>query len=190
MSVDGRIPTIPVVVAPLELRASSSLPDGVRLEEPAGGSPGATYPAGFVASGVVAGLKESGRPDMGVAGRGSGVARRRPPRRPSSPPTLRGGAGGGQPRRRRDLAHLLAVVMNSGNANACTGADRVWRSPGPCRQACAETLGVPAANVRPWPPPASSGCSSTPAFMAAGDAPRRPAAVEPGRRARLRPRPS
>mgnify|MGYP001103957642 CR=1 FL=1 len=55
----------PVVVAPLESRFWS-LPRGVRLVEDAGASPGATHPAGFVAGGVVAGLKESKRPDMGV----------------------------------------------------------------------------------------------------------------------------
>ncbi len=65
MSATGGGPAHPVVVSPFESRFWS-LPQGVRLVEPEDGSPGATHPAGFLASGVVAGLKESGRPDMGV----------------------------------------------------------------------------------------------------------------------------
>ena len=112
-------PDHPVVVAPLQSRFIA-LPDGARLEEPAGASPGATYPAGFVAGGVVVGLKDSGRPDMGVLAvapewRGSAV----------SAAVFTTNAFAAAPivvnREETDLARLLAVVMSSGNANACTG---------------------------------------------------------------------
>ena len=55
----------PVVVSPLSSELWS-LPEGVRLVEDGGISPGVTYPHGFVAAGVPAGLKESGRPDVGI----------------------------------------------------------------------------------------------------------------------------
>jgi len=45
-----------------------------------------------------------------------------------------------------DLGHLLSVVINSGNANACTGESGFAVVRG-MRQACAEALGVPPAQV-------------------------------------------
>jgi glutamate N-acetyltransferase/amino-acid N-acetyltransferase len=137
----GGGPNHPVVIAPTESRFWS-LPGGVRLVEGADGSPGATYPAGFLAGGVVAGLKESKRPDMGVL---------------TVAPEWRAGATSAAvfttnafaaaPVRLNlaecDLGALVAVVMNSANANACTGAPglEVARA---MQRSCAEALGVPA----------------------------------------------
>ncbi len=51
-------------------------------------------------------------------------------------------------RTRCDLGRLMAVVvMNSANANACTGEAGTAGRPGDAAGGCAETLGVPAANV-------------------------------------------
>ena len=168
-------PEHPVVVAPLQSRFIA-LPDGVRLEEPSGGSPGATYPAGFVAGGVVAGLKDSGRPDMGALA----VA-----------PEWREGAASAAVfttnafaaapvvvnRNETDLGHLLAVVMSSGNANACTGEPglQVARA---MQKACAEALGLPAVNVAVGST-GIIGVQLDPAFMAAG-ARSAAGAVKPG----------
>ena len=55
----------PVVVAPAQSRFLA-FPHSFTLVEPEDGSLGPTFPQGFLASGVAAGLKESGRPDMGV----------------------------------------------------------------------------------------------------------------------------
>ena len=103
-------------------------------------------PTGFVAAGVVAGLKESGRPDMGVLAvapewRDSGRVRGRLHHQ-----RLRGGAGRRQPHRDRPRRICWRVVMNSGNANACTGEPGLAVARA-MQKACAETLGVPAANV-------------------------------------------
>lgn len=90
--------------------------------EPEGDSPGATYPEGFLAGGIVAGIKESRRPDMGVlavapAWRG----------KVSSAAVFTTNAFAAAPvkvdQTECDLAHLVAVVVNSGNANACTGEE-------------------------------------------------------------------
>ncbi len=134
----------PVVVAP---RASRFVmfPEWARLEEPAAGSPGATYPLGFVASGIVAGLKESGKPDIGVLA----VA---PEWRDkaASAAVFTTNAFAAAPvvvnRTETDLAHLQAVVMSSGNANACTGAPGLAVARA-MQKGCAEVLGVPARNV-------------------------------------------
>jgi glutamate N-acetyltransferase/amino-acid N-acetyltransferase len=122
-----------------------ALPQGARLEEPAGGSPGATYPAGFVAAGIVTGLKDSGRPDMGVLA----VA----PEwhdKAASAAVFTTNAFAAAPvvinRTETDLAHLLGVVMSSGNANACTGEPGLVVARA-MQKACAATLGVPQANV-------------------------------------------
>ena len=45
-----------------------------------------------------------------------------------------------------DLDHLVAVAMNSGNANACTGEPGLAVARA-MQQACAEELGVPAEQV-------------------------------------------
>ena len=130
----------PIVVSPLETRFFS-LPDGVHLVEPDGRSPGVTFPEGFLASGIVVGLKQSGRPDMGVVA----VA-----------PEWRGTASSGHVSTTNAFAAapvvvtreetvpggLLAVAINSGNANACTGQNglEVARA---MQQACAHTMGIP-----------------------------------------------
>ena len=113
--------------------------------EPDGASPGATYPAGFLAGGVVAGLKESGRPDMGVLA----VAPEWRAKAASAcclhHERVRRGARGAQSDE-CDLGHLVAVVMNSGNANACTGEPGLAVARA-MQKACADALGVPAAQV-------------------------------------------
>jgi len=118
-----------------------TLPEGVRLLEEGPPSPGVAFPRGFLAAGVAAGIKESGRPDVGLV--------------TIAPPYRANAAGAGvftrnsfaaAPvllcRRATNLNALTAVVMNSGNANACTGAPglEVARS---MQAACAEALGVP-----------------------------------------------
>lgn len=137
-------PNHPIVVAPWESRFFS-LPAAVSLEEPAGVSPGAGYPAGFLASGVTAGLKGSGKPDLGVLA----VA-----------PEWRNGATSAAvftrnafaaapiclSRSECDLGHLLAVTVNSGNANACTGRQGLETARA-MQIVCAEALDVPAAQV-------------------------------------------
>ena len=140
-------------------RGSSRCPSGRGWRSRPAGSPGATYPAGFVAAGVVAGLKESGKPDMGVLA----VA---PEWRDeaASAAVFTTNAFAAAPvvvnRNETDLAHLLGVVMSSGNANACTGEPGLAVARA-MQTACAETLGVPAANVGCGLRPASSACSST-----------------------------
>ncbi len=134
----------PVVVTPSESRFFC-LPEGVRLEEPDGVSPGAGHPLGFVASGVVAGLKDSGRPDVGVLA----VA---PEWRShaASAAVFTTNAFAAAPiqlnRTECDLEHLVAVAVNSANANACTGEPglEVART---MQKVCAEELGVPSAQV-------------------------------------------
>jgi len=133
-----------VVIAPADSRFWS-LPEGARLVEEAGTSPGATYPAGFLGGGVVAGLKESRRPDMGVLT----VA----PERCSeavSAALFTTNAFAAAPvivnRTECDLGALAATVMNSGNANACTGASGLAVARA-MQRSCAEVLGVPPARV-------------------------------------------
>ena len=134
----------PVVVAPQESRFFV-VPDGVVLVEPAGESPGATFPAGFLASGVVAGLKNSGRTDMGVLA----VA---PEWRSqaTSAAVFTTNAFAAAPvvvdRTECDLDHLVAVAMNSANANACTGEPGLAVARA-MQQACAEVLAAPTSAV-------------------------------------------
>lgn len=137
-------PDHPVVVAPLQSRFIA-WPDDVRLEEPAGGSPGATFPAGFLGAGIVAGLKESGKPDIGVLA----VA---PEWRDqaASAAVFTTNAFAAAPivvnRKESDLDHLLGVIMSSGNANACTGGQGLVVARA-MQKACAIALDVPQANV-------------------------------------------
>jgi len=134
----------PVVVAPLASRFFQ-IPEGVRLVDTGGMSEGVTFPRGFVAGGVVAGLKESGRPDVGVVA----VS---PEWRftTTSAAVFTTNAFAAAPivvdRERCALDRLMAVVMNSANANACTGEPglEVARI---MQRSCAEVLEVPAANV-------------------------------------------
>ncbi len=140
----GGGPEHPVVVAPHQSRYLR-FPRGVTLVEPGGMSAGVTYPAGFLAAGVVAGLKESGRPDVGVLA----VA---PEWRSqtSSAAVFTTNAFAAPPvlvnRTECDLQHLVAVGMNSGNANACTG-DAGMAVARSMQKSCADALGVPPAQV-------------------------------------------
>lgn len=99
-----------------------------------------TYPGGFLASGVVVGLKESGRPDMGVLA----VA---PEWRDgaTSAAVFTTNAFAAAPitvvREECDLSGLVAVAMNSANANACTGAAGVAVARA-AQSACAQALRV------------------------------------------------
>ena len=134
----------PVVSAPRESRFLSQ-PDGVLLVEPGEGSPGVTFPVGFLAAGISAGLKESGRPDMGVLA----VA---PDWRPqaASAAVFTTNAFAAAPvivsRTECDLAHLSAVIMNSGNANACTGPLGTATAQA-MQTVCADALGEPSSRV-------------------------------------------
>ena len=134
----------PVVKSPFESRFLL-FPEGVRLEEPASGSPTVTYPRGFLAAGLPIGLKESGRPDLGVLS----VAPEWHDRAVSAA-MFTTNAYAAAPvvvtREECDLDHLVAVVMSSGNANACTGEHglAVARDMG---ATCAEVLGVPRQRV-------------------------------------------
>ena len=140
----GGGPDHPVVVAPLESRFLR-LPQGVSLVEPDGVSPGVTFPTGFLAGGIVGGLKDSGRPDMGVLT----VA----PEwwaQAVSAGVFTTNAFAAAPvvvnRTECDLQHLLAVGMNSGNANACTGEAGIAVARA-MQISCADTLGVQRAQV-------------------------------------------
>jgi len=109
------------VVADPEASVFFAVSKDVLLVEPPEGSPGVTHPRGFLAAGVAAGLKESGRPDVGLVA----VA-----------PDYRAETVGAAVFTRNSFAaapvivsraevlldRLTAVVMNSGSANACTGA--------------------------------------------------------------------
>ena len=145
MSIDSKGgPNHPVVKDPLTSRFVA-FPQGVRLVEPGGESPGATFPYGFEAAGVVAGLKESKRPDMGVIAiapawraRAASAAVFTTNAFAAAPVVLNRSEG--------DLQHLLAVAMNSANANACTGAPGLAVARA-MRDACAQELGVAPAAV-------------------------------------------
>jgi glutamate N-acetyltransferase / amino-acid N-acetyltransferase len=77
---------------------------------------GVTYPQGFAAAGVSCGVKTGGKLDLGV------VFSEMPS---VSAATFTHNAAAAAPvrltRETSDCAHLRAVVVNSGNANACTG---------------------------------------------------------------------
>jgi glutamate N-acetyltransferase/amino-acid N-acetyltransferase len=117
----GGGPDHPVVIAPLHSRFLR-FPKGLTLLEPEGDSPGATFPTGFLAGGIVAGIKESGRPDLGVLAvapawraKATSAAVFTTNAFAAAPVTVN--------RTACDLGHLVAVVVNSGNANACTGEE-------------------------------------------------------------------
>jgi len=77
---------------------------------------GVTYPQGFLAAGVASGVKKRGKLDLGILA--SDVAS-------VSAATFTSNAAAAAPvrltRETGDCAHLRAVVVNAGNANACTG---------------------------------------------------------------------
>jgi len=168
-------PDHPVVVAPYDSRFLV-VPEGLSLVEPPAGSPGATFPGGFLAGGIVAGLKDSGGPDMGVLS----VA---PEWRSqaTSAAVFTSNAFAAAPivlnRTECDLDHLVAVVMNSANANACTGAAGL---------AVARAMQTASAEALDVPPRAVAVCSTgiigvqlDADFMAAG-ARKAAAAIKPG----------
>ncbi|HLA82629.1 MAG TPA: bifunctional glutamate N-acetyltransferase/amino-acid acetyltransferase ArgJ, partial [Thermoleophilia bacterium] len=122
-----------------------SLPEHARLAEPAEASPGVTYPRGFLAGGFAAGIKQSGRPDLGVVcvaqeWRGS----------TTSAGVFTTNAFAAAPvivtRDECDLSGLVVVVVNSGNANACTGEQGLGVARG-MQSSCARVLGVDARRV-------------------------------------------
>lgn len=137
-------PDHPIVVDP-ESSRFFRLPPDVRLVEPASGSQGATYPAGFLAAGVVGGLKDSGRPDMGVLAVASECRGAT-----ASAAVFTTNAFAAAPVRVNqtecDLDHLLAVAMNSGNANACTGEQGLGVAR-VMQESCAVGLGIAKASV-------------------------------------------
>ena len=77
---------------------------------------GVAYPRGFLAAGVASGVKKRGKLDLGILA--SEVAS-------VSAATFTSNAAAAAPvrltRETSDCAHLRAVVVNAGNANACTG---------------------------------------------------------------------
>ena len=97
-----------------------SLPEHVtEVDDP--GEVGVAYPRGFLASGVAALIKESGRLDVGVVAietqyrafsSGAAVFTRNSF---AAAPVI-------VSRKEATVSRLAAVVLNSGNANACTGA--------------------------------------------------------------------
>jgi len=77
---------------------------------------GVTHPRGFVAAGIASGVKKRGKLDLGiVASEAASV----------SAATFTSNAAAAAPvrltRETSDCAHLQAMVVNAGNANACTG---------------------------------------------------------------------
>ncbi|MBC7293843.1 MAG: bifunctional glutamate N-acetyltransferase/amino-acid acetyltransferase ArgJ [Thermoleophilia bacterium] len=129
----------PVVSAPAQSRFLRSLP-WVSLHSDGETSPSITYPRGFVAAGVAAGIKNSGKPDVGVVAvtpecRDQAV----------SAALFTTNAFAAAPvvlnRQECDLQHLVALAMNSGNANACTG-EAGLASARRMREACARALAV------------------------------------------------
>jgi len=116
---EGSGPDHPVVNSP-EVSRFLSLPEGVRWEAGAAERTGVTYPEGFRAAGVTAGLKQSGALDLGIVEiatewREESV----------SAAVFTTNAFAAAPvvlsREQSDVGGLQALVMNSGNANACTG---------------------------------------------------------------------
>jgi glutamate N-acetyltransferase/amino-acid N-acetyltransferase len=77
---------------------------------------GVTYPRGFLAAGVASGVKKRGKLDLGILV--SEVAS-------VSAATFTSNAAAAAPvrltRETSDCSHLRAIVVNAGNANACTG---------------------------------------------------------------------
>jgi glutamate N-acetyltransferase/amino-acid N-acetyltransferase len=135
--------THPVVLDPTT-SLFLTLPAAV-TEVESGPEVGVTFPAGFAAAGVSAGIKESGRPDVGVV---------------AVEPEYRSTAVGAAvftrnsfaaapvvvSRKEATLSRLAAVAMNSGNANACTGTEGLATARA-MQTRCATELGLPAEQV-------------------------------------------
>ncbi|QEY32791.1 bifunctional glutamate N-acetyltransferase/amino-acid acetyltransferase ArgJ [Synechococcus sp. RSCCF101] len=99
---------------------------------------GVTAPEGFLAAGLAAGLKPSGQPDLALlwaSGPASAAGAFTTNRmRAACVDLCRQRLAAGRPR---------GVVINAGQANACTG-DRGWRDSEAITAAVADRLGVPA----------------------------------------------
>lgn len=115
----GGGPEHPVVIAPHQSRFLD-LPESFVFADPEEGTGGPTFAQGFVASGISGGLKDSGRPDTGVLavapewrGAATSAAMFTTNAFPAAPVVV--------DRADCDLTSLKAIVVNSGNANACTG---------------------------------------------------------------------
>ncbi|HEY5516679.1 MAG TPA: bifunctional glutamate N-acetyltransferase/amino-acid acetyltransferase ArgJ [Coriobacteriia bacterium] len=94
---------------------------------------GVTAPKGFVAAGVAAGLKKSGRPDVALLAASGPV-----PAAAVFTTNLVAAAPIVVSREHMALGRIRAVVTNAGNANACTGA----RGLADARSMAAETAGA------------------------------------------------
>ena len=94
---------------------------------------GVTAPKGFVAAGVAAGLKKSGRPDVALLAASCPV-----PAAAVFTTNLVAAAPVVVSREHIALGRIRAVVTNAGNANACTGA----RGLADARSMAAETAGA------------------------------------------------
>lgn len=132
-------PDHPVVIAPTHSRFLE-FPRGFELVEPEGVSEGPTFPLGFVASGISAGLKESGRLDMGMLAvspewrERSVSAAMYTTNAFAAPPVV-------VDREECAVGGLVAVAVNSGNANACTG-DQGLAAARATQHEAASALGV------------------------------------------------
>ena len=134
----------PVVVDPAQSRFLK-LPDGFILSTEAEASGGVTFPLGVVASGISAGLKESGRADLGILAvaeewRGKAV----------SAAMFTTNAFAAAPvvldRTERSRADWPPVLVNSGNATACTGDEGLEKARS-AQTAVAESLALRDAEV-------------------------------------------
>lgn len=132
----------PVVSHPQESRFLRFSPE-VRLVD--GDSPALTFPRGFLAAGISAGLKESGRPDLGIL-----TVAPQWWEDACSAGVFTTNAFAAAPvvvdREECDLERLVAVVMNSGNANACTGEQGLATARA-MQQAAARAVGAPVQRV-------------------------------------------
>ncbi len=101
-----------------------------------------TTPAGFKAAGITCGLKKSGKPDLAM------VVSERPCSFGAAFTTCNFAAAPVQVSRSRAEHEktVRAIVINSGNANACTGARGIADAEATCAAAAAK-LGIPASEV-------------------------------------------
>ncbi len=136
-------PAHPIVTAPRSSLFLELPPHVTEVDGP--GEVGVTYPRGFVASGIAANIKESGRADVAVvaiepqyhsSSAGAAVFTRNS--FAAAPIVVT--------RKETALPRLAAVVMNSGNANACTGAEGLAVARA-MQGACAAALEVPSDRV-------------------------------------------
>ena len=116
--------------------------DGARAGRVSVGDVGVCFPRGFRAAGVTCGIKDSGAPDLALVacdGTATAAGAFTRSRLAAAPVQLS----------REHLAdgRARAVVVNSGNANACTGAQRHGRRPRDGRARPREALGLAPAEV-------------------------------------------